>query len=328
MRMSHTVGAQTTNYAWDVNAGLPVVLQDGTNTYVYGLDLISATDGAGGQTYFTYDGLGSTTDLTNGSATVTGTYSYDVFGTIRSQTGGGANYWQFTGEQTDADSGLQYLRARYYDPATGRFLSTDPIGAAEPYAYVSNNPVNLVDPYGLFGLGDIKDAVSDVADVVEDVAKVAAPVAFQCATWGIVGFGASGGNPVGAAAGCAGGSASYLVGKYIVSNPVSECGIWGVAGFWTFKGSWQGAAGGCAAGALSWFDNRWGFGTNLSQCAAWGGPGAVFASSTGGRLLGAAFGCFGGYVTNAVLNSSAATRDYNHPALGRLPSHRSGNPKE
>jgi hypothetical protein len=41
--MSHTVGQTTTSYIWDVASGLPVVLQDGTNTYVYGLDLISTT---------------------------------------------------------------------------------------------------------------------------------------------------------------------------------------------------------------------------------------------------------------------------------------------
>ena len=54
LRMSHTVSGQQTSYTWDVAAGLPVVLQDGTNTYVYGLDLISATDGTGIQTYFLY----------------------------------------------------------------------------------------------------------------------------------------------------------------------------------------------------------------------------------------------------------------------------------
>jgi len=162
MRMSHTVGGTPTNYTWDVNAGLPVVLQDGTNTYVYGLDLISATDGAGAQTYNTGDGLGSTTDLTNGSGTVTGAYSYDVFGAVRSQTGGGANVWQFTGEQREADSSLYFLRARYYDPATGRFLGRDPFPglAALPatqhsYGYALNNPVNLTDPTGLYSVMDL-----------------------------------------------------------------------------------------------------------------------------------------------------------------------------
>ena len=65
LRMSHTVGMTTTNYVWDVAAGLPLVLQDGENTYVYGLDLISATGSQGDQTYLLYDGLGSVTDVTD-----------------------------------------------------------------------------------------------------------------------------------------------------------------------------------------------------------------------------------------------------------------------
>ncbi len=156
LRMSHTVSGQPTNYTWDINSGMPLVLQDGTNTYVYGLDLISATDGTGAQTYFTYDGLGSTTDLTDGTGNVIGTYSYDVFGAIRSQTGNSPNLWLFTGEQRDADSGLYFLRARYYDPGTGRFLGQDPLRGSlrhpstqNRYAYVTNNPTNLVDPAGL-----------------------------------------------------------------------------------------------------------------------------------------------------------------------------------
>ena len=54
-------------------------------------------------------------------------YTYDVFGGIRSQSGASDNPWLFTGEQQDADEGLYYLRARYYDPAIGRFLSQDPL---------------------------------------------------------------------------------------------------------------------------------------------------------------------------------------------------------
>jgi RHS repeat-associated protein len=148
LRMSHTVSAQTTNYTWDVAAGLPVVLQDGDNTYVYGLDLISATDGSGVQTYHLYDGLGSTADLTDGSGNVTAGYGYDVFGGVRTQSGTGDTDFKFTGEQLDADSEMYYLRARYYDPAIGRFLSRDPVPAVNLYAYVGNNPTNFVDPDG------------------------------------------------------------------------------------------------------------------------------------------------------------------------------------
>ncbi len=149
LRMSHTVSGQTTSYTWDVAAGLPVVLQDGTNTYVYGLDLISATDGSAVQTYFLYDGLGSVTDLTDGSGNSVDGYTYDAFGAIRSQSGSSDNYWLFTGEQQDSDEGLYYLRARYYDPATGRFLTHDPVPSGNLYSYVANNPVNLTDPTGL-----------------------------------------------------------------------------------------------------------------------------------------------------------------------------------
>jgi RHS repeat-associated protein len=72
---------------------------------------------------------------------------------------------QYAGQYTDAESGLQYERARYYDPTTGQFLSRDPMGAItrESYGYVHGNPLNLVDPTGLydyqydFWLGSIKE---------------------------------------------------------------------------------------------------------------------------------------------------------------------------
>jgi len=84
------------------------------------------------------------------------TYNYDVFGAIRSSTGTQANAFKFTGEQVDGSTGLQYLRARYYDMATGRFVSKDPLAGTSTfplsqnrYNYVINSPLNLVDPSGL-----------------------------------------------------------------------------------------------------------------------------------------------------------------------------------
>jgi len=93
---------------------------------VYGLDLISRTDSGGNQEFYLTDGLGSTTDLTDGSGNSTAGYSYDAFGAIRSQSGSSDTMFRFTGEQFDS-SGLQYLRARYYDPAIGRFVGRDPL---------------------------------------------------------------------------------------------------------------------------------------------------------------------------------------------------------
>ncbi len=109
----------TTDYVWDVNRSLPVILDDGANRYVYGLDLVAAIDGSDDATYFLYDGLGSTTELLDEAGDVTDAYAYDVFGAVRASTGSSDNDWLFTGEQHDADSDLYYLRARYYDSATG-----------------------------------------------------------------------------------------------------------------------------------------------------------------------------------------------------------------
>jgi RHS repeat-associated protein len=107
-------------------------------------------DNSAVQTYYLQDGLGSTTGLTDGSGGVTDSYTYDVFGALRSQAGTSANPYRFTGEQNDP-TGLEYLRARYYDPALGRFLSRDlwPASAVNPqsrnrYIYVYNNPLRYV----------------------------------------------------------------------------------------------------------------------------------------------------------------------------------------
>ena len=85
-------------------------------------------------------------------------YAYDVFGELRGQSGVPGDTMLFTGEQYDARArhnagGLYYLRARYYDPTIGRFLSQDPVPAGNAYPYVGGNPVNLTDPSGLCALG-------------------------------------------------------------------------------------------------------------------------------------------------------------------------------
>ncbi len=162
VRTGRTTGGQTSSYVWDIAARIPVILQDitGTNTttYVYGLGLISTTDNGGTQTYRTTDGLGSTVNLTDSSGNVQVTYSYDAFGAIRSQSGSSGNYWLFAGEQRDSESGYDYLRARYYDSAAGRFVSDDPFGGG--YGYAGNSPANFVDPLGLYMVcPDIPDPV-------------------------------------------------------------------------------------------------------------------------------------------------------------------------
>jgi RHS repeat-associated protein len=102
---------------------------------------------------------------------VTDTYTYDVYGAVRTRTGTSPNEFTFTGEQVDS-SGLQYLRARYYDAATGRFASRDPLPLMQRYGYVWSNPTNLVDPYGLYPgehfVRKAKQAVSSAASETLD----------------------------------------------------------------------------------------------------------------------------------------------------------------
>ena len=194
LRHTKIAAGATTTYTWDLNAGLPVVLQDGTNTYVYGLGLVSQTDGAGSQTYLLANGLGSTEKLTDGSGTVVGTYKYDAFGAVRSSSGTGSTEYRFTGQQDDATLGYQYLRARYYDPAVGRFISRDAFpgfdtnpASQHAYAYALNDPVNLTDPSGEFpplwaAIGVAAWTAFEIGSSGLDAYNTAATLADPCAT--------------------------------------------------------------------------------------------------------------------------------------------------
>jgi len=141
---------ESTRYVWDVNGGLPQVLIEtdgqGTALFLYGLQRISTTDLFGRQIYYHYDGLGSVRGLSDGSGTTVTTYSYDAFGEPDLITGQVDNEFLFTGEQMDPETGLIYLRARYYDPETGRFISNDPFTGFDTvpkslnrYAYVQRS---------------------------------------------------------------------------------------------------------------------------------------------------------------------------------------------
>jgi len=196
-----------TDYAWDIAMDPPVVLQEtvaGQTAYsVYGLGRIARVEGATPRFYLE-DGLGSTTGLANGAGTLTDSYQYDVFGATRAQTGSSAQPFKFAGELEDGDvrRDAYYLRARYLDPALGRFWSRDPARAAHPYVYTGNNPVNLVDPLGLFGLDDIVGGAKKVGGVVTrtlgEGVRTTVDFASRFATWncldagiGILGVAAS-----------------------------------------------------------------------------------------------------------------------------------------
>jgi RHS repeat-associated protein len=117
--------------------------------------LISQTAAGAGSNFYLADGLFSTRQLTTSAGLVGDTYTYDGFGGLLASTGTTLNNYRFAGEQFDPNIGLYYLRARYYDQATGRFSGIDPLEgnifaplSLHRYLYANSNPVNNLDPSG------------------------------------------------------------------------------------------------------------------------------------------------------------------------------------
>jgi RHS repeat-associated protein len=169
-RISKTVYGSpdvTTKYCYD--GGQVIAEYDGSGNllrkFVYGpgidepICMIDVTD-SNAVYYYHFDGLGSVAALSDASANIVESYSYDVFGapTIYdansseiSQSAIG-NPYMFTARRADDETALYYYRTRYYTFDIGRFLQTDPLGYYDSlnlYQYCWNNSTNWTDPYGL-----------------------------------------------------------------------------------------------------------------------------------------------------------------------------------
>ena len=137
-----------------------VVLEvDGSNgvlaeyTYYPGTDRPHGMRRGGVQYFYAQDAQGNVTGLMSGSGTVVETYEYTPQGAMIGSSGSVGNPYRWKGREWDAEAGLYYVRARYYDPVVGRFVSEDPIGTAggpNQYAFAAGDPVNFSDPSGLF----------------------------------------------------------------------------------------------------------------------------------------------------------------------------------
>lgn len=162
-RLQSSSPSQTTNYLWDTSGDLAQLAleRDGAGgvvrRYVYGSRRVSVTSGAS-TSYYHYDAIGSAAAVTSATGGAEWTYAYDPFGTLRTETkddpAAADNPMKFAGEQLDP-TGLYHLRARQYDPGTGRFVSVDPVSdpgghpATSPYVYAGDRPTTAVDPTGM-----------------------------------------------------------------------------------------------------------------------------------------------------------------------------------
>jgi RHS repeat-associated protein len=159
-RTRKTAGGTTTQYLWDGDqlraeaSGTDTTTQ--TYSYYPGIDQLHAVTKNGVTYYASIEpSTGDVTGLINGSTNaVVATYSYTPWGEIESSTEtiSGLNSLRWKGLLYDTETGLYYMRARYYDPRMRRFISEDPLGLAggiNQFAFVENDPVNNSDPTGL-----------------------------------------------------------------------------------------------------------------------------------------------------------------------------------
>ena len=167
---SVTQGGATTTFAYNANGGRIQKTQGANTTQYFGLTeqvngswvqyyyagpiLVAKKQGTT-KTWYHADRLGSIRLMTNASGVEVKDYDYQAFGAMQSQSGTMINERGFTGHITDAETGLIYMGARYYDASLTRFVSADTIVAdlfnpqsLNRYSYVYNNPVNNTDPTG------------------------------------------------------------------------------------------------------------------------------------------------------------------------------------
>ena len=176
LRMSKTVDGVTTSHIWD-GTNIAGDVTNGTVTkYIRGLQLISSKKGST-ENFYTYNGHGDVAQLTNSSGAITKQYSYDAFGVEINKADNDTNPFRYCGEYYDTETDSVYLRARYYKPTAGRFITEDSywnvgnmifgdnnnfpeinsiLQSTVLYTYCNNNPVKYIDPSGYYDRDEVK----------------------------------------------------------------------------------------------------------------------------------------------------------------------------
>ena len=148
---------EITNYLYDrQNVILETDAAGNIKTrYIKGINYIASLDSENKETYFLFNGHGDTVQTVNEAGEVQNRYDYDIWGNPTLTIEVKANAIRYAGEYIDTETGLYYLRARYYDPYVGRFISEDSYFGEDEnplslnrYTYCHNDPIQFVDPSG------------------------------------------------------------------------------------------------------------------------------------------------------------------------------------
>ena len=170
LRYEKIVDGQRINHVWDGSKQIVADVIDNqfyeADCYIRGTNLVAKYNYKNGDkteyTYYTQNAHGDVVNLTNANGEVTKTYKYDAFGVEKNIVDSDENAFRYCGEYYDKETATVYLRARYYNPTTGRFISRDSYAGdnSDPlslnlYTYCHNNPTINVDPSGHFILSAI-----------------------------------------------------------------------------------------------------------------------------------------------------------------------------
>ncbi|WP_314305407.1 RHS repeat-associated core domain-containing protein [Brevibacillus parabrevis] len=158
LRATKTENGAQTKYVY--LSGRVIEELDATNALkarnVWGNELLFRQDAAAGKKgYYHYNSHGDVVAISDATGQELNTYTYDTWGNLTAKTEAMSNPYQYSGEMYEEKTGFYYLRARYYDPKVGRFVSEDTYKGAvdnplslNRYTYVHNNPINNIDPTG------------------------------------------------------------------------------------------------------------------------------------------------------------------------------------
>jgi RHS repeat-associated protein len=162
--VSKTVNGVNEKYVWDVLKENIIITGEGAaaKRHIYGLGLEATIDSNGNIQYYHGDHRGNVLMVTDTDRNIVKRYSYDDFGqttVLSSNDSESPDQFTFMGKygilNEDSEQGLYYVRARYYDASTGRFLTQDPVWSTNLYPYAGNNPISFVDPSGKIRLNSL-----------------------------------------------------------------------------------------------------------------------------------------------------------------------------